>query len=300
MLVQVHREERRRAGTARRRRSCPSRSSATTARACTPTSRSGRTASRCSPATATRACREMALYYIGGILKHAKALAALRNPTTNSYKRLVPGYEAPVNLAYSQPQPLGRHPHPDVHRHARRPSASSSAARTRPATRTWRSRRMLMAGLDGIQNKIDPGEPLDKDIYDLLARGAREGPARCRAASRRRSTPCEGPRVPAQGRRLHRGRHRHLDRVQARERGRRGAPAPAPARVPAVLRHLGKRAAKRRARSEARPSEDRRTAALPARVLRPLSPRCEARRGSPAGWVQPAGLRFYPSSSLKS
>jgi glutamine synthetase len=108
---------------------------------------------------------KMAMYYIGGIMKHAKALCAFTNPSTNSYKRLVPGYEAPVNLAYS--------------------NRNRSASLRIPVTNNPKSKRveyrtpdpscngylafaaMLMAGLDGIENKIDPGEPLDKDIYGL-------------------------------------------------------------------------------------------------------------------------------------
>jgi glutamine synthetase len=108
----------------------------------------------------------MARYYIGGLLKHAPALLAFAAPSTNSYRRLVPGFEAPVNLVYSQ-------------------SNRSAAVRIPMYSKTPASKRiefrcpdpscnpyltfaaLLMAGLDGIQNKIDPGEPIDKNLYDL-------------------------------------------------------------------------------------------------------------------------------------
>ncbi len=109
---------------------------------------------------------QMALHYIGGILKHAPALLALTNPTTNSYKRLVPGFEAPVNLAYSQGNRSAsiRIPLSGTNPKAKRlefrcPDATSNPYLAFAA--------MLCAGLDGIKNQIDPGESLDKDIYDL-------------------------------------------------------------------------------------------------------------------------------------
>jgi glutamine synthetase len=109
---------------------------------------------------------EMALHYIGGILKHGPALAALCNPTTNSYKRLVPGYEAPVNLAYSS---RNRSAAIRIPMYSPSPKAKRLEFRSPdPSCNPYLAfAAQLMAGLDGIQNKIDPGEPLDKDIYGL-------------------------------------------------------------------------------------------------------------------------------------
>jgi len=109
---------------------------------------------------------ETALHYIGGILKHAPALAALTNPTTMSYKRLVPGFEAPVNLAYS-----ARNRSAALRIPMYSPSPKAKRVEVRfpdPSCNPYLAfSAMLMAGLDGIENKIDPGEPLDKDIYEL-------------------------------------------------------------------------------------------------------------------------------------
>lgn len=109
---------------------------------------------------------DIALYYIGGILKHAKSLAALTNPTTNSYKRLTPGFEAPVNLAYS-----ARNRSASIRIPTYSPSPKAKRCEVRfpdPSCNGYLAfAAMLMAGLDGIQNKIHPGEPLDKDIYEL-------------------------------------------------------------------------------------------------------------------------------------
>jgi len=106
------------------------------------------------------------LYYIGGILKHAPALCGFVAPTTNSYKRLVPGFEAPVNLAYSS-----RNRSAGVRIPLYSPSPKAKRIEVRfpdPSCNPYLAfAAMLMAGLDGIQNKIDPGEPLDKNLYDL-------------------------------------------------------------------------------------------------------------------------------------
>ena len=122
---------------------------------------------------------ELALYYIGGIFKHARALNALTNPTTNSYKRLVPGFEAPVMLAYSAnnrsasvriphtPSPKGRRIEVRFPDPMANPYLAFSA--------------MMMAGLDGIMNKIHPGDSLDKDLYDLPKEEALSIPTVCHA-----------------------------------------------------------------------------------------------------------------------
>ena len=171
---------------------------------------------------------DMALNYIGGILKHAPALCAFTNPGTNSYKRLVPGYEAPVNLAYSSRNrsasvriPIG--------------SASPKAKRLEfrcpdPTANPYIAfSAMLMAGLDGIQNKIDPGKPLDKDIYALSPEESKDVPKApgsldeaLKALERDHAFLLKGDVFTSDV-------INDLDRLQARERGGRAPAAPAPA-----------------------------------------------------------------------
>ncbi len=118
---------------------------------------------------------EMALHYIGGIIKHARALNAFTNPTTNSYKRLVPGYEAPVTMVYSEGNRSAGIRIPRVFNdkekriEVRFPDAMSNPYLAFPA--------MLMAGLDGIRNKIHPGKAVDEDLYHLPAKKVKSFPS---------------------------------------------------------------------------------------------------------------------------
>jgi glutamine synthetase len=117
------------------------------------------------------------LYYIGGVIKHARALNAITNPGTNSYKRLVPGFEAPINLAYSARNRSAA---------CRIPYVSSPKARRvevrfpDPTANPYLAfTAMMMAGLDGIQSKIHPGDPVDKNLYDLPPEEAKKVPNVC-------------------------------------------------------------------------------------------------------------------------
>ena len=189
------------------------------------------------------------LWYIGGIIRHAKALNGFTNPSTNSYKRLVPGFEAPVLLAYS----------------ARNRSASCRI----PWTANPKAKRvevrfpdpmanpylafaaMLMAGLDGIQNKIDPGAAMDKDLYDLPPRELKKIPTVCGSLREALDNLDKRPRLPEGRRRVQRRLHRQLHRAEDAGRASlRDDAAPGRVRDVLLVRDLPgsmKRAARRAA-----------------------------------------------------
>ena len=160
-----------------------------------------------------------ALYYIGGIIKHARALNAFTNASTNSYKRLVPGFEAPVMLAYSarnrsasiripyEPSPKGKRVE------VRFPDSTANPYLAFAA--------MMLAGLDGIQNKIHPGEAADKDLYDLPPEEGKADPHRLLKPDHGACRPGCRPRLPHRRRCLLRRHDRCLHRPE--ERGDRAA-----------------------------------------------------------------------------
>ena len=182
---------------------------------------------------------DMALHAIGGILKHAPTILAFTNPTTNSYKRLVPGYEAPVNLAYSQ---RNRSASCRIPMYSPSPKAKRIEFRCPdPSCNPYLAfAALLMAGLDGIQNKINPGDPLDKNIYDLPPEEA--------AAVPKTPASLEGAleALEVDHEFLLMGDVFTRDVVDTwidYKRGKRSGrhpPAPAPVRVLPVLRHLGR------------------------------------------------------------
>ncbi len=155
---------------------------------------------------------ETALYYIGGIIRHAKAINAFTNPTTNSYKRLIPGFEAPVLLAYSARNRSAS---------CRIPIVSSPKAKRvevrypDPAANPYLAfAAMMMAGLDGIQNRIHPGDAMDKNLYDLPPEELKDIPTVCGslrdALERIAGRPC----LPDEGRRVQPRFHRVVYRAE--------------------------------------------------------------------------------------
>ena len=198
---------------ARRRPSCRSRSSATTARACTATSRSGRSGKPLFAGNKYADLSEICLYYIGGVIKHAKALQRLHQsrrptPTSGWCRATRRRCCSPIRRATARPRAASpTRPTP-------RRSASKCASPIPTANPYLAFTAMLMAGLDGIQNKIHPGDPMDKNLYDLPPAELKEIPTVCGSLREALDHARQGSRIPQEGRRLHRRPDRRLHRAQ--------------------------------------------------------------------------------------
>ena len=236
--LQVRREERGLRRPATRRPSCPSRCSRTTARACTPTSRSGTAASRCSPATATPGFSDIGRWYIGGLLSTRRPSSAspLRPPTPTS--GWCPGYEAPVNLVYSQ---RNRSAACRIPLYSKSPKAKRVEFRCPDpscnpylafAASSW-------PGSTASLNKIEPPEPRRQmDLFDLPPEELAAIAAHPRLAGGGPRRPRGRPGLPEGRRGVHRRPHRHLDRLQAQvEEADQSGSVPTLG-VRALLRHL--------------------------------------------------------------
>ena len=210
---------------------------------------------------------ETALYYIGGIIKHAKALNIFTNPATNSYKRLIPGFEAPVLLAYSARNRSASCRIP----YATNPKAKRVEVRfPDPCANPYLAfSAMLMAGLDGIKNKIHPGDPMDKDLYDLPPDELKGIPTVCGSLREALGRHRGRPRIPPRGRRVQHGPDRELHRTQV-ERGVQVRAHASPGRVRDVLLRL-----------------------TPVRRRRRRSPALARQGASPGNWRGALSLRDF-------
>ncbi len=180
---------------------------------------------------------QLALWYIGGLIKHGPALSAIIAPTTNSYKRLVPGFEAPVNLAYSR---RNRSAAVRIPMYSASPKAKRVEFRPPdPSCNPYLAfAAMLMAGIDGIENRIEPGPSARQGHLRPRAGRTDQSPVDARLVGSRTRCALARLPVPDERRCIHRRAAQHLHRLQARERSGCSSLAPAPVRVSDVLRRV--------------------------------------------------------------